>query len=337
MPTDHGRPRPTLSVVMPTHGRRNSLPVVLAPLLDDPLIDEVVVVVDGSHDGSFEWLQQESIRRPRLVPLLREQAGGAQVARAAGLERATGDVVLFLDDDVLAGRGLAAGHLAHHDQHPGTVVVGCIPVTLPLHRQPGQFASYLYAEEYQRRCDEYEAMPSSILRNLWWGNVSMGRTQGLTVGLVSSGFERSYHEDQDFGLRCLVAGLEGVFNRGLVADHLHTRDIDAFVRDARSQGAARVILHQRHGDLIGALSPTAFSEGLAPPLARLVERSRSPRVASSASAVLRAMTLTAGSMRWYGLETRAGKLLRRVNQRSGAEAVLSDRGVLDRHPIAGSR
>jgi len=122
-----------------------------------------------------------------------------------------------------------------------------------------------------------------------------------------------------------------------MANHLHTRDIDAFVRDARSQGAARVILHQRHGDLIGALSPSAFSEGLAPPLARLVERSRSPRVASTASAVLRAMTVTAGSMRWYGLETRSGKLLRRINQRSGAEAVLSDRGVLDRHTVAGPR
>jgi GT2 family glycosyltransferase len=322
---------------MPTHGRRDSLPVVLAPLLEDPLIDELLVVVDGSRDGSFEWLQQQSIRRPRLVPLFRERAGGAQVARAAGLERATGDVVLFLDDDVLAGRGLAGGHLAHHERRTGAVVVGFMPVALPPRRRPGQFPSYLYAEEYRRRCAEYEATPSSILRNLWWGNVSMRRSQGLAVGMVSPGFERSYHEDKDFGLRCLVAGLEGVFDRGLVADHLHSRDIDAFARDARSQGAARVILHQRHEDLIGALSPTAFSEGLAPPLSRLVERSRNPRVASSASAVLRVMTVTAGSLRLYGLETRTGKLLRRVNQRSGAQAVLSDRDALDRHSVAGSR
>ena len=337
MPPQHSLSRPTLSVVMPTHNRRDSLTVVLKPLLEDPVIDELLVVVDGSRDGSFEWLQEQSTRWPQLVPLFRKEAGGAQVARAAGLDRTTGDVVLFLDDDILAGHGLAGGHLARHERRTDAVVVGFMPVALPPHRQPGQFATYLYADEYRRRCDVYDARPSEILENLWWGNVSIRRTQGLEVGLVSPGLERCYHEDQDFGLRCLAAGLEGVFDRTLAAQHLHTRDLDAFVRDARSQGAARVIIHQRHEDLIGPLSPAEFSEGLAPPLSLLVDRANNPWVASSASAVLGAMVRAAGHLKWFGLETRTAKLLRRVNQRSGAQAVLSDRGALDRQTTSEAR
>src|SRR5664280_3046591 len=93
---------------------RDRLPTVLDPLLADPAIQELIVVVDGSDDGSIEWLQRTSVDHPRLQPVLRERSGGAQVARADGLERATGEVVLFLDDDVLCGDGLAAGHLARH-------------------------------------------------------------------------------------------------------------------------------------------------------------------------------------------------------------------------------
>jgi len=306
---------------MPTRGRRSRLPTVLAPLLDDPLIGEVVVVVDGSSDGSAEWLREQAVDQPRLVPLVRERCGGAQVARADGVARATGDVVLFLDDDVVADPGLAAGHQARHGPGGGKVVVGFMPVVLPEHRRPGQFATYLYADEYLKRCADYAADPEQILRTLWWGNVSMRRADAITVGLVSAGFGDFYHEDQDFGLRCLAAGLQGVFDRTLRAEHLHARSIDAFIRDARSQGAGRVVLHRRHPDLIGELHPADFAEGLPLPAALLVRGSGSPALAGASSAVLRTATEITGRMRWYGVETRIGKVLRRVNQRSGAESV----------------
>jgi GT2 family glycosyltransferase len=315
------RPRPTLSVVMPTRNRRSQLPVVLIPLLHDPLVEQLIVVVDASADGSIEWLRKIATTHPKLVPVFRAQRIGAQAARAEGLSRATGDVVLFLDDDVLAGDDLVRGHLTHHGRATGRVVIGYMPVALPPTRAPGQFASFLYATEYERRCSNYEADPTQILLNLWWGNVSMRRSDALSVGLVSPGFEHLYHEDQDFGLRCLAAGLEGVFDRSLAAKHLHTRDIDAFIRDARSQGAALVILHQRHTDLIGELHPADFADGLPIPAELLVRSCGRPLVASASSTVLRAVAGMTGKLGWYGIETRSGRALRRVNQRSGAETV----------------
>ena len=196
-----------------------------------------------------------------------------------------------------------------------------MPVALPASRHGGQFASYLYSDEYRGRCRAYDEDPEQVLRTLWWGNVSMRRADAISVGLVSPGLESVYHEDQDFGLRCLESGLRGVFDRSLSARHLHERDIDAFIRDARSQGAGQVIVHQRHADLIGEIDPLDFAAGLPKPAALLVRSAGHPVAARASSAILREIVKGAGRLGWFRIETNAGRLLRRVNQRSGAESV----------------
>jgi GT2 family glycosyltransferase len=310
----------TLSVVVPTRERRSLLPDVLAPLLSDSRVDQIVVVVDGSTDGSLEWLREKAVTEPRLLTLGLARRGGAQVARAQGLDRATGDVVLFIDDDVIAGPGLGAGHLAHHARRAGLVVVGYMPVVLRVERRPGEFASYLYAAEYEGRCRAYERDPGSILRTLWWGDVSIRREDARSVGLVAPEFVATYHEDQDFGLRCAEAGLSGVFDRTLRARHLHDRGLTAFVRDAQSQGAGRALVHQRHPETMGPLAPSEFETGLPGPAARVVRAARHRTVARAASATLTVIVRASGRLRRYRVETDAARLLRRVNQRYGAEA-----------------
>ena len=326
MPSPRRADEPSLSVVVPTRGRRPLLPGVLAPLLADEQVGQVVVVVDGSDDGSFEWLCRMAGSDHRLVPLKREDRGGAQVARAHGLEHASGDVVLFLDDDVVASPGLAGRHLVHHLAGTRLVVVGYMPVETRAPRRPGEFASYLYGDEYEGRCRAYETDPGSILRTLWWGNVSMRVDDARSVGLVAPGFESLYHEDQDFGLRCAEAGLQGVFDRNLGARHLHARRLDGFVRDARSQGMGRVLVHERHPELMGPIDPAAFESALPRPAALLVRASGRGWVAKASSALLAGATRSLGLLGRYGAETDAARLLRRVNQRYGAEAAFRSLG-----------
>jgi GT2 family glycosyltransferase len=311
------RSLPTVSVVMPTYNRRELLPRVVEPLLADPGASEVVVVVDGSRDGSHEWLLARAEVEPRLRPLWIENRG-ENGARRAGIAAARGEVVLLLDDDVAAGPGLATGHARRHAGRTGLVAVGYMPPPLPAARRPGDFTTRLYAREYESVCTEYERAPGRILHGLWAGNLSLRREDCLRV--MGPAPALSYHADRELGLRCLKAGLRGEFDRSLRATHLHTRTLDGFARDARAQGAGAAAVHALHEDVLGPLPAGAFDHGLPAPAAAWLRLCRRPRPAAASAGLLRAAVHAAGRARLFGPEELAGRLLRRVEQQRGAMA-----------------
>ncbi|WP_336051957.1 glycosyltransferase family 2 protein [Streptomyces sp. CA2R101] len=116
---------PTVSVIVPVHNTRRyldrSLGSVFAQTLDRRRI-EVIAVDDGSTDGSAEWLDEQAALHPHLTVLRQEASGGPGKPRNAGLDRATGDYVFFLDsDDRLAPAALA--RLVHMAKRCGSDVV----------------------------------------------------------------------------------------------------------------------------------------------------------------------------------------------------------------------
>ena len=310
---------PSVSVVIPTYNRRERLPVVLEPLLADPAADEIVVVVDGSTDGSEELLLDFGRRDPRLRPVVIENRGLAR-ARLAGAEAATGEVVIALDDDVLAAPGLVTGHARRHAGRDRLLVIGYMPVA-SRPRRPGEFARELYAREYERVVTSWETDPDSILRTMWAGNFSMRRADYVAMAPAVARVVTSYHEDLDFGLRCLAAGLSAEFDRSLRATHLYERGLEDFVKDARGSGTSRWIVHREHGAEVGPYTEARAWTDLplfAQPLVRTGIRLPPMRAATRAAVGL------AGRLRLFNLERRLGGLLWRMEQAHAARAFARD-------------
>lgn len=241
-------------MVAPTYRRRHGLPQFVAPLLREPELHELVVAVDGSADGSVEWLEERRGEDDRLV-VLDLPNRGAGPTRQAGIEAATGEVVLLLDDDVIAGPGLVAGHRRHHGELGPKLVQGYMPNDwrrLP----PGRRGTgYIYRRAYEQHCDQYRRDPAFVLYGFWGGNFSMPRADLLRVGIEGLAVKRG-QDDREFGLRCAKAGIRAVFDETLVGEHLYDRDLDAWRRDCRIQGETRVMVHEAHGDVLGEeLSP----------------------------------------------------------------------------------
>ena len=100
MPTSH----PVLSVVVPMYDEEDVLPIFferMHPLLDGLGISyEVLVVDDGSRDGTATLLREATGTWPqlRLVRLLRNS--GHQAALSAGFRRARGDYLVTIDADL---------------------------------------------------------------------------------------------------------------------------------------------------------------------------------------------------------------------------------------------
>jgi len=95
---------PHLSAVVPAYNERANLEPLLVELHAAfgamGKSYEIVIVDDGSGDGSAEWLLDRARQEPRLVPVLLERNVGQSGALAAGISRARGEVVVTLDADL---------------------------------------------------------------------------------------------------------------------------------------------------------------------------------------------------------------------------------------------
>lgn len=310
---------PSVSVVIPTFNRRERLPELLDALAPEAM-EEIVVVVNASRDGSLELLEDRAREEPRLRPLFVEEPGQTK-ALQAGVEVARGDVVLMLDDDVLAEPGLVEGHARRHAGVDGLVVLGYMPVALPSRRRRGEFPVYIYAGDYERACEAYERDPDSVLTALWAGNVSMRRADCLRIGLrpgagMPDGY--GYHEDRDLGLRCRAAGLRGVFDRGLRARHMYRKSPEAFLRASRNSGETRAAVHHAHPEAIGELADDTYERAVSPPGKPLVRWARRDAAYRPIQALLGAIATIAGGLHLFRVESYAGYVMGMIEQQRGA-------------------
>ena len=86
-----------VSVIIPTYNRLWALPDAVNSCRDARCNTEIIVVDDGSTDGTWEWLQSQ-----KDVRAIRQENGGQCWARNKGMEAAKGEFVRFLNsDDVL--------------------------------------------------------------------------------------------------------------------------------------------------------------------------------------------------------------------------------------------
>ena len=329
----------TVSVVIPTFNRLSLRTTNMRPLLEDPATTEVVVVVDGSRDGTIEWLEGYAQHEPRVRPHLIENVGQAK-ARQYGLERAACDVVLFLDDDILLAPGSVTRHVQQHAGEERLVLAGYTPNVPPAPRRAADFPAHLYAEEYEGQTRRYEADAEEVLRSLYGGNVSIRRSWALQVGILSPGWSSHqvanlYHEDREFGLRCREHGLHGRFDRALRGEHLFARDTAGFLNDCLRQGGGRWLLHHLHRDLLGPLPSDAFTVGLPAPLAGLV---RLCRYRLPAAVVLCALVLgirLTGVLRLFDVQTLLARVARRVLQVRGASLLAQEHAAGTHQSVTG--
>jgi glycosyltransferase involved in cell wall biosynthesis len=109
---------PSLSVVIPSRDKASSLALTLTCLCTQTWPDvEVVVVDDGSRDTTADVIAAFSDGRLPLRPV-RLDGRGRAAARNAGAAVADGDVVVFLDDDILVPAWFLAAHAAVHADPP---------------------------------------------------------------------------------------------------------------------------------------------------------------------------------------------------------------------------
>ena len=238
--------RPRVSVIVPTYERRDLVVKAVRALarqsFNHPF--EVIVVVDGSRDGTAEALQRTTCPFPLRVI---EQANqGAARARNRGAAEAGGEILLFLDDDMTADPRLLAEHDRSH-REGAEVVVG----HMPLH--PDSPSGFLgieveqWAEERRHRLMQPGA--ALTLHDLLTGQLSVSRAAFDRVGGFDLRFTRAGtfgNEDVDLGYRLLLSGCRCVFNPAAVSWQLYVVAPAEILRRVRDVGRADVAFARKH-------------------------------------------------------------------------------------------
>ena len=88
---------PSISIVMAVHNGIALLKEKIERLsqLDYPDIREILIVSDGSTDGTAEFLA--GLRHQRIRPIILDSHGGKAVAVSTGMAAATGEILVFMD------------------------------------------------------------------------------------------------------------------------------------------------------------------------------------------------------------------------------------------------
>lgn len=89
-----------VSVVIPTHNRCDLLPRAIRSVLNQTFKDfEIIVVSDGSTDGTDELMESLSQEDSRIKYISYHPGHNGNYARNTGIKAAKGEFVAFLDDD----------------------------------------------------------------------------------------------------------------------------------------------------------------------------------------------------------------------------------------------
>jgi glycosyltransferase involved in cell wall biosynthesis len=137
---------PSVSFVLAVHNGAALLPGKIQHLLalDYPNVKEIIIVSDGSTDGTAEVLGRR--QEPRLTTIILEQHGGKAVAVNAGVASATADVIVFVD----IRPEIAPGAIQQLMSNFADARVGCVSGNLKLRREGHDAAASAVGDFYWR-------------------------------------------------------------------------------------------------------------------------------------------------------------------------------------------
>lgn len=224
---------PRLSVIVPTHNRRQLLAALSRQTY--PLQDiEVIVVVDGATDGTWEMVQE--LRTPYVLRAIYRGRGGPAGARNCGALLARGPLLLFLDDDLLPQPGLLGEHMRFHLDDPNAVVLGRFLPDLEARKEGWNIWEERIFQRHYEHMEVGRRPPAG--RRLYSGNFSVARRHFLKVGGFDEQLQRN--EDVDLGLRLEREGLRFHFSPGAAAVHRGFRGFSSWCRAAYLNGRADI-------------------------------------------------------------------------------------------------
>lgn len=244
--------QPALSVVIPTYGKADTLPLVVRHLEAQTLPPdrfEVVVVDDGSPDDTAARLAAIAASTRLAFRHLSQENRGVSVARNRGAAESRGDVVLFIQDDILAAPDLLERHLDLHRRHPEKTAAGVGRVTWPPDWTVDHFMHWLDNGGPQFGYHEVVGRDRVSFRHFYTCNVSLKQE-----AILEHPFDEAIvygFEDIELAFRLERAGFVLHYDEQALGWHHHRRSFEDYQRRQYKAGQSMYVALKRQPDLRG--------------------------------------------------------------------------------------
>ncbi len=237
---------PAMGVVIPTYNRREALLECLRHLERQTWKDfEVLVLDDGSSDGTAEAMAAYCTSAPFPVRFLRQENCGPAVARNRAIAEIAAPVSVLIGDDIFCRPEFLAEHLRLHREHPELEAVA---VGLTVWSERGQrvtpFMQWVGFHGVQFSYAELLRGETPSWKHFYTSNLSY-KTAYLQEHRFNEAFPNAAMEDIELGYRLSARhGLAMYFLPQAVAEHLHPTTFLRTCARLRQAGAGAFVFGQ---------------------------------------------------------------------------------------------
>jgi len=246
-----------LSIVIATYNRVGRLRACLDALRRQTEAAgnfEVLVVVDGSTDGTREMLA--TYETPFKLRVLWQENAGQPKAVNRAVAEAAGPFCLLLDDDVIAGPRLVAEHLKAQREQRDALAVGRLQLTTPTNTD--WFVPHFVAS-WER---QYHRLGSAGTRltcaDCYLGNLSFPRAAFLAVNGISTDLARGC--DVELAFRLMRHGLAPIYLPEADGTQDERKGFQQLTRDEELAGAGSYEIYRRHPATLADLGLGSFRD-----------------------------------------------------------------------------
>lgn len=236
-----------ISIIIPTYNRRKILESTLKALEKQNFEDfEVVIVDDGSEDKTQDMMNNFLKNTVIKIKYFKKNHEGQGIARNFGLEKANGEFVLFLGDDMIPLPNLLQEHFNTHTIKKNIAVLGYVDWHPDL--KITDFMQWLAPCGFGFNYCDIKNPDNVDFSHFYTSNISLEK-KWLEQEKFDPIFKGYGFEDIDLGYRLFKKGLKIIYNPKAKVFHCHQISLGEYCSKSEQIAKALILFSKKHPEL----------------------------------------------------------------------------------------
>ncbi len=234
-----------VSIIIPTYNRKPILEKCLSALENQKLNKnlanyEIVVVDDGSTDGTSLWIKNNKDNLPHVV-LYEQDHGGPALGRNLGVIKSKYETIIFIDSDLIVLDDFLISHVDKLNTFWEKNIKKCFT-----------YGSVINTSNFQNPQNEKYKLLDTSFAYFATGNVAISKELILSVGLFDTSFSLYGWEDLELGERLKRIGTKLIKCPKAVGFHWHPpfccEQIPSLIKQEKERARMALVFYKKHSN-----------------------------------------------------------------------------------------